>query len=206
MLLILSLSSACGFAGGDDSAARRERETGFRGILLPTPIAKADFTLMDTEYRPFRFREETDGHLTLLFFGYTNCPDICPVHMANLGAVLEDFPYAQRSRVKVVFVTTDPERDTPERLRAWLDDINASFIGLVGPLDEVNRIQQAFNLPAAIRDPVTREKGDYLVGHSAQLLAFTPDNVGRVTYPFGTRQADWLQDLPRLLEHDWTQR
>lgn len=164
---------------------------------------KADFTLEDTEGRPYRFRQRTDGRLTLLFFGYTHCPDICPVHMANLGAVLSNFSPDLRRRIEVVFVTTDPERDTAARLRAWLDNYDERFVGLRGPLEEVNRIQHAFNLPHAVREELALPGGGYLVGHSAQVLAFTPDDVGRVTYPFGTRQVDWAHDLPRLLERDW---
>lgn len=186
----------------EDAADRRARETGFRGIVLPDPIPKSDFTLSDTDGEPFHFRQETDGLLALVFFGYASCPDICPVHMANLAAVLRRFPYDTRNRVRVVFVTTDPERDTPLRMRAWLDGFDPTFIGLTGGIDEVNRIQRSFNLPLAFRDSTA--DGGYVVGHSAQVLAFTPDNVGRVSYPFGTRQVDWIHDLPKLLEHEWT--
>ena len=202
--LFIALAGCGGPAPADfaaNAADTRARETGFRGIVLPRPVPKADFTLSDTRGEPFRFRERTDGFLTLVFFGYTNCPDICPVHMANLGAVLGRFPHATRSRVKVVFVTTDPGRDTPERIRSWLDGFDPSFVGLTGDAVELERIQRAFNLPVAFRDS-TPERG-YLVGHAAQVLAFTPDNVGRVVYPFGTRQADWIHDLPKLLEHEW---
>jgi protein SCO1/2 len=122
--------------------------------------------------------------------------------MANLGEVLAKFPHAERILMQVVFVTTDPERDTPERLRAWLDHFDARFIGLTGELEEVNRIQNALGLPAAIRDTSTVGADRYLVGHAAQVLAFTPDGIGRIAYPFGTRQEDWMHDLPRLLKHE----
>jgi protein SCO1/2 len=123
---------------------------------------------------------------------------VCPVHLANLAAVLERFPYDVRSRVKVVFVTTDPHRDTPERIRTWLDGFAPSFIGLHGPLDEVNRIQQELGLPVAGAG-LARRDGSYDVGHAASILAFLPDGPARVAYPFGTRQADWQHDLPLLL-------
>lgn len=177
-------------------AVQRARETGLRGTVLPEPLPKPDFTLPDAHGRPFPFREETEGRLALLFFGYTHCPDVCPVHMASLAAVLADLPYQTRRRIRVVFVSTDPERDTPERLREWLGRFDARFVGLRGPLEEVNRIQAHLKLPPAVRgDP---SAGDYLVGHAAQVIAFTPDGLGRVAYPFGTRQADWAHDLPRL--------
>lgn len=182
---------------GNDGASA----TGYRGWTMPRPQEKVDFTLTDTEGEPFDFRAETEGYLTLLFFGYTYCPDVCPIHMANIGAVLDDFPFEVRNQIKVVFVTTDPERDTPERLRLWLDNFDASFIGLRGGRDEVNEIQIALGLPASVIEET--EGGGYLVGHSARVLAFTKDNLAHVAYPFGTRQADWAHDLPKLVDERW---
>ncbi len=235
--VLLLASSGCGAAPGDSDAsadgvesgpAARAQVTGYRGVVLPQPIPKADFTLLDTQGEPFAFREETDGYVTLLFFGYTHCPDVCPVHLANLGAVLRNLDHQTRSRVRVVFVSTDPDRDTPERIREWLDAFDSRFIGLRGDLEEVNRIQARFGLPPASRpaeprarsaaldsaidsvpDPQVRSGGaageeeDYIVGHATQILAFTPDGFAHVVYPFGTRQVDWAHDLPRLVESDW---
>lgn len=186
-----------------DGAQRAASRAGFRGVVLPEPIAKADFTLSDTEGRAFDFREQTDGYLTFLFFGYTNCPDICPVHMANLGALLRRFPHDVRSRVRVVFVTTDPERDSPSAIRRWLDTFDPTFIGLTGSVEEIDRVQRAFGVQPARRDEDADDDGDYGVGHAAQVIAFTPDDIGRVVYPFGTRQADWMVDIPKLLNHHW---
>jgi protein SCO1/2 len=191
------LAVGCSQTEEQRAAAERAESSGFRGVALPEPVPAPDFSLRDTDGAEFHFREETAGQLTLLFFGYTNCPDICPVHMANLGAVLGDLDYAQRRRVKVLFVTTDPERDTPEQLRSWLDRIDHTFIGLIGDPDEVNEIQRSFNLPPAVRQAT--EGGEYTVGHASQVLAITPDGLVRVVYPAGTRQGDWAHDLPRLL-------
>lgn len=173
---------------------------GWRGVRLERSLARPDFTLLDTDGDVFSFREETAGTLTLLFFGYTNCPDICPIHMSSLGRVLEEFPHSLRSRVRVVFVTTDPERDSPERMREWLDAMGRGYVGLHGPIDEVNRIQAALGLPPATAAPGARPGIDYAVGHAAQVIAFTPDDSAHFAYPFGTRQEDWVRDLPRLLD------
>lgn len=189
-------ASACG-GGTAQSAADRARESGFRGITLDNPTPKVDFTLTDTEGEPFHFLEETKGFITLLFFGYTHCPDVCPVHMANLAAVLKDQPWEVRNAIKVVFVTTDPERDSPERIRQWLDAFDRSFIGLTGSREEVNQIQVSFGLPPAFIQGGTAT--DYIVGHASQILAFGRDDTARIAYPFGTRQADWAHDLPRLV-------
>ncbi len=198
-LTLAALAAGACSATDGERAAERPR---LRGTPLDPPLARADFTLTDTEGEPFDFVDRTQGRLTLLFFGYTFCPDVCPVHMANLGQVLERFSLEVRQRVRVVFVSTDPDRDSPERIRTWLDGMGKGFIGLRGPLDEVNRIQALFDLPpAVVPSGVT---GDYTVGHAAQILVFTPDDSARWAYPFGTRQADWLHDLPALL--DWGAR
>jgi protein SCO1/2 len=146
---------------------------------------------------PFEFEQETEGFVTLLFFGYTNCPDVCPLHMANIAAVLENLPPAVARQIKVVFVTTDPERDTLERLKTWLGDFNRDFVGLTGPLEQVNAIQREIGLGAAFREELPG--GGYGMAHAAQVIAYTTDNLGHVVYPFGTRQADWAIDLPKLV-------
>jgi protein SCO1/2 len=193
-VLIAAAAAAC---SGPRSSSGASEDAPFRGTLLDRAIERIDFTMTDTDGRPFRFRERTRGNLTLLFFGYTNCPDVCPVHMANLGAVIARLPHEVRSRIRVVFVTTDPERDTPDALRAWLDRFDPAFTGLRGRIEDVNRIQSALGLPAAER--ITGGNPDYAVAHAAQVLAFSPDDSAHVVYPFGIRQADWMHDLPLLL-------
>jgi protein SCO1/2 len=198
-MLAILLGSLTGCGSSADAARRGGSD--YRGAVLEHPLPKPDFTLTATTGRPFHFRRETDGYLTLLYFGYTNCPDICPVHLANIAAVLHRSPYEVASRTKVVFVTTDPARDTLPRLRQWLDRFDPSFIGLRGTLDEVNRIQAELGLPPAVPD--TAHGG---VGHAAQVIAFSPDNRAHVVYPFGTRQEDWAHDLPKLVSDRWTGR
>lgn len=196
-LVALGLAlAACGPAA-DGPGGRPEG--GIRGTVLDPPLEKPDFVLTDTDGRPFDFRTETAGYLTLLFFGYTNCPDVCPVHMGNLGSVIAKYPYETRSRIRVVFVTTDPERDTAERLKLWLGLFGGDIIGLRGDPAEVDRIQAELGLPPAQRPDSVAAGTDYPVGHSARVLAFTPDGMGRVAYAFGTRQEDWIHDLPLLL-------
>lgn len=173
----------------------------YKGFELMQAVGKPDFTLTDLDGKPFRFREQTDGYVTLLFFGYTNCPDVCPLHMANIGAVLAQQPPEIANRVKVVFVTTDPERDSIPVLKAWLGHFNASFIGLTGTHAEVVAAQEAARLLPADKDTVNKlANGGYSVGHAAQVLAYTADDSLRVVYPFGIRQEDWAYDIPRLAQ------
>jgi protein SCO1/2 len=173
----------------------------FRGRVLPEPIEKFDFTLSDSRGEPFSFIEETEGLVTLVFFGYTNCPDVCPIHMANIAAVLDDFTFDLKQQFRVIFITTDPERDTPERIREWLDNFDPSFVGLRGPAEKVNEIAVAMGVPPAQK--FEAQEGGYQVGHSASVIVFTRDNRAHVMYPFGTRQADWAHDLPRLAKETW---
>ena len=192
VLTLLSAAAAC--------TADSPRPGELRGAVLPGPIPKAGFTLSTTAGEPFDFRAETDGYVTLLFFGYTHCPDICPVHMANIAAVLHRLPPQTAGRVKVVMVTVDPERDTPERLRSWLDAFDRSFVGLTGSAEEVNGVMRSLMLPPAVKQG---EGSDYLMGHAAQVIAFTTDNRAHVVYPSGTRQTDWAHDIPLLVAADW---
>jgi protein SCO1/2 len=185
--------AGCGPAAEGPSA----RELGqLRGEVRQVPDPVPDFTLTDTAGHPFRFSKEAKRFLILLYFGYTRCPDICPVHMANLAAVLKDLPWELRQRIKVVFVTTDPDRDTGAVLRQWLDAFDPGFVGLSGSIAQVNAAQALLGIPPLVREE--RPSGGYGVGHAAQVIAFTPDGRTRVDYPFGTRQADWAHDLPLL--------
>jgi protein SCO1 len=173
----------------------------YSGMMLTPPRGKPDFTFTSTTGAPYQFRKETDGKVTLLFFGYTYCPDVCPTHMANVAAVLKKLDYADRQRVRVVFVTTDPARDTPERLRSWLDLIDSSIVGVAGPIEQINGLQRSLGLSPATNEaaPPGSAPGSYGVAHAAVVLAFTPDDSLRVVYPFGIRQQDWAKDIPLLL-------
>ncbi|MFZ5624740.1 MAG: SCO family protein [Gemmatimonadota bacterium] len=195
-LLLVSLALA--LAG----CAREDREVspgGFVGAELTRPKPKPEFVLTDMQGRPFDFKRETDGHVTLLFFGYTHCPDVCPLHMANIAAVLEKLPTSVTRDVKVVFVTTDPARDTPERLREWLGGFSQAFIGLTGTQAQIDSAQIAAGMPPAVKETPDSTVTDYTVGHSAVVLAYTKDGLLRVLYPFGTRQQDWARDIPKLV-------
>lgn len=199
VLSALLLLPAC---SPPERGGSREDASEYQGRVLPQPLEKPDFTLTDTGGEPFDFRQETDGVLTLLFIGYTNCPDVCPVHMANLAAVLKDLSHEVSRQVKVVFVTADPERDTPEVIRSWLDRFDRSFIGLRGTQEEVHAIEEALMLPPSVVD-VDEETGEPFVGHASHVVAFTADGKAHVMYPFGTRQSDWAHDLPKLVRGEW---
>ena len=179
-------------------AADRPATGELRGRALPEPVARPSFTLPTLDGAPYDFAARTTGKLTFLFFGYTYCPDICPIHLGALGAALAELPYEARQQVEVVFVTVDPERDTPARLREWLRGFDPTFVGLRGTLEQANAAAALAGLPPSSHGPVEKD-GSYSVGHPAGMLAFSPDGPAYVLYPFGTRREDWVHDLPLLL-------
>jgi len=205
-LAIAIAVAACG-PPADDSNAPADpsraivRRLGLHGEPVPAAARRPDFVLTDTEGRSFDFRRDTEGRLTLLFFGYTNCPDICPVHLANLSAVLDMAPPDLRSQVRVVFVGVDAGRDTPERVREWLSHFDPSFVGLTGTQEQLDAAQVAAGVPPAFVDD--EWEGGYSVGHAAWIALFTADDRAQLRYPFGIRQSEWAHDLEILVERGW---
>ncbi|MDA1081681.1 MAG: SCO family protein [Gemmatimonadetes bacterium] len=186
----LVASAAC---GPSDGGRVVPPESGATDIV----VARPSFTLTATDGTPFDFAARTAGRLTFLEFGYTNCPDVCPVHMANLSAVMRNLTPTERMRIDVVFVSVDPDRDSLPALRKWLDAFDATFIGLTGTSEDINAAQAAVGFGPAIIQ--VADDGSTIVSHAAPVLAFTADDTAHVMYPFGTRQADWVRDIPRLL-------
>lgn len=180
------------------SASPVGRERGWHGTAVDPPLTMPSLTLTDTRGRRHPLREEARGRVTLLFLGYTRCPDVCPVQMANLGAVLDDLTPSVRRHVRVVFVTVDPARDSAARIRAWLDRFGDGFVGLRGTEREIAALQDSLRLPRAARQDRSVQ-GRYTVGHASRVLAFGPDARARLAYPSGTRQRAWRDDLPRLV-------
>lgn len=168
----------------------------YTGAYLLPPLPRPTFTLTDTNGKPFDFAKATDKRVTLLFFGYTNCPDVCPTTMADIAAGLSRV--STRDAVKVVFVTTDPRRDTPPVLRSWLDTFDPSFIGLTGSQADINRLMESLRLPDPVETEVTAD--GYTVVHISDVLLFTQDNVAHLVYPGGAKAADWAADLEKLLK------
>ena len=130
---------------------------------------------------------------------------MCPAQMAMIAQALKKIPESAAEQLKVVFVTTDPGRDSPTALRSWLDHFDKRFIGLTGSEPAINAAQLAANIPPATKSTV-RPDGSYDVGHAAFVLAYTKDNLAHVIYPVGMKQEDWVHDLPLLVKDTWTNR
>ncbi len=180
---------------------------GLQGVLQSPPQPKPDFTLTDTSGQPYAFGPATRGDVTLLYFGYTHCPDECPTHMANIAAALSKVGPAVDGHVKVVFVTTDPRRDTGPVMRAWLDNFSPSFVGLTGTEAQIQAAESGAGIdpsqgaaPTIPGATTTVPTGDYAVTHAAQVIAFTTDNLAHVIYPSGSGVKAWVHDLPELVK------
>jgi len=163
----------------------------YRGLELQPAQPRPTFTLTDTTGKPYDFAERTRGVPTLLYFGYTHCPDVCPTTMADTAAALRGTPEPLRSRVQVVFVTTDPARDTGRVLAAWLrnfdPDLPTKFVGLTGTVAQVQAAQ------AAAKVPVASDNGQT---HSSEELLYGSDDYARVAYVSGSSPDDLRHDLP----------
>lgn len=162
-----------------------------QGVPVESPQPKPQFTLTDTSGQPYDFASETEGKLTLLYFGYLNCPDICPVHLAQVAETFDRLPDVARESV-MVFVSVDPDRDTPADIRDFLDRFDTRFVGLTGTSAELEAAQVAAGVPVARYTP---QDDGYSVEHAAWVIAYAPDGVNRTIYPSGTRQTEWSNDL-----------
>ena len=143
------------------------------GMLWPDPRPVADFSLVDHDGEPFT-RERLEGRWTFLFFGYTHCPDICPDTMARLRNVvhaLEEYP-GDAEDVQVAFVSVDPERDTREHLKAYVQYFDPEFLGVTGSEEAIDRITRDLGIVYALGAP--EDDGSYLVDHSAAVLLLGP--------------------------------
>jgi protein SCO1/2 len=191
-------------SGGAHAQAPKGPEANYRGGIVTPPLPRPRFTLTDTSGTPFDFWAKTQGSVTLLFFGYTRCPDECPLHMSNVATTLRQLPPGVADQMKFVFVTTDPARDDAKTLRAWLNNFDKRFIGLMGSEADVAAAQKATGVPAATK--TARAGSDYAVSHANFVLAYTKDNLAHVIYPGGVTRDDWAHDLPQLVKEAWASR
>jgi protein SCO1/2 len=211
------LVTACGGSGdsgssGDNGAPVKissDQRSIFRGTELGSPLAKPDLVLTDTSGQPYDLKARTQGRTTLLYFGYTHCPDVCPTSMGDVARALTKLSAEDRAKVDVVFVTTDPERDTPAALREWLDMMDRSFVGLTGDFATIQAAARSVGV--AIEPPTTTPDGKIVSTHGSQVVAFSPDGQARVIYlastgtnpdgtPNGITADDYAHDLPLLIQ------
>jgi protein SCO1/2 len=168
----------------------------YRGTTYAEPYpAAAEIELHRADGTTFRL-SKMHGKVVALFFGYTSCPDICPTTMAELRQALERLG-PKAAQVQVLFVTVDPERDTPERVQEYVDHFNPEFIGLSGPEPELARIWQDYGVFREVVDGTSA--AGYLVNHTARVTLIDRQGNLRVSLPFDAPVEDVVHDLNLLL-------
>ncbi|MFN8195033.1 MAG: SCO family protein [Nocardioidaceae bacterium] len=195
LAVLLALLAGC---GGATPRVVRGDDDGMHGAVLTEQYTAPDVDLTDTDGKPFSLSADTDKPLTLVFFGYTHCPDICPMTMANLASAMARLDDGQRSRVDVVFVTTDPARDDEATIRGWLDRFDPSFLGLTGDLGTIKQLGKAFGVYIAQGRKLP--SGGYEVTHGTPVVAIDADDRSPIVWTEGTSAADFADDIATLLE------
>jgi protein SCO1/2 len=192
VLAALLLAACDGSSAADD---------GYRAGQTHQPYQIPATALTDTDGQPYSLTKDTDKPLTLVFFGYSSCPEICQVVMANIASALTRLDDADREDVDVVFVTTDPKVDTSAHLREYLDRFDPSFIGLTGKLDTISAIGKPLAVFVADGEKLPSGGRD-LNSHSTQISAITADDTSPILWTQDTSSADLASDIHTLLAGD----
>jgi protein SCO1 len=168
----------------------------FSGTILQSPQPAYDFSLNSAD-GPVSLAD-LHGKVVLVFFGYTYCPDVCPTTLREMKKVLELLGN-QADQVQPVFVSVDPERDTPQRLKAYLNNIDGRILGITGEqalIDEITTQYGVFYQKRTIS-----ESGNYLIDHTATSFLIDPQGYLRVVYPYATPAKGIAEDVSYILRH-----
>ncbi|MGW6291492.1 SCO family protein [Streptomyces sp. NPDC055058] len=177
----------------EDAAAEKA------ATLLDKPFEKPDLVLTDTNGKEYDFRKETAGKPTLIYFGYTHCPDVCPLTMNNIAVAKKQLSKEQQDQLRIVFVTTDPERDTAAALGKWLKGIDSQVVGLTGDFSTIQA--GARTLGITINPPRKDDQGKTVSDHGTQVVAFSPKtDGGYLLYGEDATVEDYTQDLPEIIK------
>lgn len=209
-LVVLALVAGCGAssdASGDEAAVSNpggavyeptEDTDGFRGAGLTRPYQMPDISLTDSSGSTFNLVGDTRKPVTLVFFGYTSCPDVCTMVMADVASAFTRLDPEVVEDVQMLFVTTDPARDTPEVVGEYVDRFHPSFEGLTGPMPRIKAAAKP--LGVAIEGMNRLPSGGYEVGHSSQVIGFTADDKARVVWTQGTPVDALVEDISTLAQ------
>jgi protein SCO1 len=176
-----------------DTGNNPENET--RGLVLDEPIPAPDFELIDHEGDPFRLSEH-EGRVTAIFFGYTHCPDICPLTLMHMGEAANQLG-EDADDALFLFISVDPERDTPEQMKKYVERSDAEVIGLTGDMDVMEEVWEAYDITVEIEE---REDGEYLVSHSAQIWILDRQGRAAMILPPSADGDDMAHDIRWLLD------
>ena len=168
----------------------------FRGTTYAEPFpAASEIKLSKADGSDFQL-SQARGKVVALFFGYTSCPDICPTTMAELNQALGELG-DRSNQVQVLFVTVDPQRDTPQRVQEYVSHFNPNFIGLSGSEPDLAKVWNAYGVFRQVVDGTSA--AGYLVDHTARVTLIDQQGNLRVSFPFDTPVEDVVHDLNLLL-------
>lgn len=172
------------------------RPASFRGTTYETPYPVAPkFKLNDANGRPF-ILDNNNGKITLLFFGYTYCPDVCPTTMAELKLAVEKLG-KNAENVQVVFISVDPGRDTSALMQKYVDRFNSAFIGLSGTQEELEPVWNQYGIFREVVDGTSDT--NYIVNHTARVILIDSESNLRLSYGFQTPPEDIAHDIEIIL-------
>ena len=171
---------------------------GLAGNVLPTPYDVPDLTLDDASGGGYDLATDATKPVTLVFFGYTHCPDICQVVMANLASAMTRLDAGDRAKVDMFFVTTDPARDDASTLREYVGRFDPSFGALTGGLPAIVRLGKAFGVP--VEKGKKLASGGYDVAHGTQIVGVRPDGTAPLVWTEGTDPASLADDITKILD------
>lgn len=157
------------------------------------------FNLTDENGATVTATDYADAPLTLLFFGYTNCPDICPMTLSRLSSAIAGLAPDVQNKIKVLFVSVDPKRDTPQRLKEYTAHFGPQFVGLTGSQQELTRFTKVMRVAYGYGEPDS-ETGFYLVSHSAAIFVFDNQQQVRLLINQQEKVAAITEDLQTLLD------
>ncbi|MDB6142527.1 MAG: SCO1/SenC family protein [Pseudomonas sp.] len=164
-------------------------------ILLPTSRSLPDLQMTDQNGKPVAI-SDLKGKWTMLFFGYTFCPDICPTTLAELRQIKSELPKEVVSKMQVVLVSVDPNRDTPQQLKQYLGYFDPDFRGLTGSVEDIQKLANAVSIPFI---PADTSKPNYTVDHSGNLALLGPDGTQRGFIRSPLNDKKMVAQLPGLL-------
>ncbi|MGH7333118.1 MAG: SCO family protein [Candidatus Rokuibacteriota bacterium] len=167
----------------------------FRGGALDPPRPAPDFALQRPDGSQFRLSGH-HGKVVVMNFGYTFCPDVCPTTLAEFAQIRARLGSAEKD-VRFVFITVDPERDNPQRMRAYTEAFDRTFIGLTGSAEQLEAVRKAYGVTAHKR-VVAGTSAAYLVDHSALIYVVDREGRLRLLFPFGTAVEDMTHDIKLL--------
>ena len=172
----------------------------FRGTSYVEPYPKAaEISLTRDDGTSFQL-SQMRGKIVLLFFGYTSCPDVCPTTLAELNQALTQLGEESASHVQVLFVTVDPERDTPERVQEYVNHFNVNFIGLSGSVEDLSKIWNDYGVFREIVEGASA--AGYLVNHTARVTLIDANGNLRVSFGFEMPVTDIVHDLKLILKEN----